>query len=297
MSKELTIVDQIKVTLASEYQHQIINYFGDQKKALKFLSGVVASMQRTPKLQECTPVSLINSFMIMAQFEFMPSAISGEAYVLPYKNKKGVMEAQFQLGYQGIITLLYKAGAKSVVSEVVRLKDEFKIVNASMTHSVNPLMTRKERGKQIGAYAIITLQTGGTIEKFMRSEEILAFGKRFSKSFGSNFSPWNVKNDPEAWMWRKTVLKQASKLAPKNETLNRAMSYDNEDSVLSDRIRKDKKASTGLRMGELMVKKEPKVEEQKETIKKNVKEENKEGKGKVDEETTTENNAPGAGAV
>jgi len=33
------------------------------------------------------------------------------------------------------------------------------------------------------------------------------------------------------------------------------------------------------------------------TIKKNVKEENKEGKGKVDEETTTENNAPGAGAV
>jgi len=26
-------------------------------------------------------------------------------------------------------------------------------------------------------------------------------------------------------------------------------------------------------------------------------EENKEGKGKVDEETTTENNAPGAGAV
>jgi len=288
--KQLTVVDQVKVTLFSQYKRQIENYFGDPKKALRFLSGVISNIQRTPELQACTPLSLINSFMIMAQLGFMPSAISGEAYVLPYKTKNGTV-AQFQLGYQGIITLLYKAGAKSVVSEVVRLKDKFEIVNGSMTHSVNPLMTIKERGKRIGAYAIITLQTGGKVEKFMTSEDILAFGKRFSKSFSSSFSPWNVKNDPESWMWRKTVLKQASKLAPKNETINIAMSYDNEDSVLSDKIKKD---SAGLKMGALLVK--PKVEKQT-TKKKNVKEENKEGKGKVDEETTTENNAPGAGAV
>jgi len=291
-TKELTVVDQVKLTLFNDYKRQIENYFGDPKKALRFLSGVISNIQRTPELQACTPLSLINSFMIMAQLGFMPSAISGEAYVLPYKSKNGTV-AQFQLGYQGIITLLYKAGAKSVVSEVVRLEDKFDIINGSMRHIVNPLMTRKERGKQIGAYAIITLQTGGTIEKFMRAEEILAFGKRFSKSFGSSYSPWNVKNDPESWMWRKTVLKQAAKLAPKNETINMAISYDNEDSVLSDKI---KKGSTGLKMGDLMVKKDSEVE-QKKPIKKNHDEKGKgkEDKGEANEETTTENNTPGAG--
>ena len=284
MSKELTTVEQVKVTLFKVYQQQIVNYFGDQKKALKFLSSVMSSVERTPGLKECSPVSLINSFMVMAQLGFMPSAISGEAYVLPYKNKNGTT-AQFQLGYQGIITLLYKAGAKSVVSEVVLEKDKFDIINGSMQHIVNPLKTIKERGKRIGAYAIITLQTGGKVEKFMRTEEILAFGKRFSKSFDSSFSPWKQKNDPEAWMWRKTVLKQAAKLAPKNETLNLAISHDNEDSVLSDKIKKE---SNGLSMGALMV--EPKAEKEKEKpiTKKNVKEDkNKENKDETNEEATT----------
>ena len=61
-------------------------------------------VQRTPKLLECTPETLLNSCMTMASLKLMPSGVSGEAFVLPYKNK-GVMEAQFQLGYQGLVTL------------------------------------------------------------------------------------------------------------------------------------------------------------------------------------------------
>lgn len=249
--KQLTVVDQIKLTLAKEYHHQIINFFGDERQALKFLSGVVDAIQRNPELQECTQASLINSFMIMAQLGFMPSAISGEAYVLPYKTKNGEV-AQFQLGYQGIITLLYKAGAKSVVSEIVRKNDKFSIVNGSIIHEIDPFKTREERGEPMGSYAIITTQSGGKVEKFMRADEIMSYGKRFSKSFGTSFSPWNAVNDPEGWMWRKTVLKQAAKLAPKNETINQAIAYDNEDSVLAERIRKEKGLSEGLNMGSLI---------------------------------------------
>jgi len=241
----------LKKTLAGEYRKQIENFFGDPQKALEFLSGVVAAVQRTPELLNCTPATVINSFMIMAQLKFMPSAVSGEAYVLPYKNK-GVAEAQFQLGYQGLVTLLYRAGAQSVVAEIVREKDVFRIVNGSVHHEIDPFITREARGKAVGAYAIITTQTGGKVEKFMRMDEITTHAKRFSKSFSSSFSPWNPENDLEGWMFRKTVLKQAAKLAPKNETLNLAIAEDNKDSVISDRLEDATKESSGLRMGALL---------------------------------------------
>ena len=109
----------LKDVIAKNYMKQIVNYFGDDKKAMAFLSAVVAATQRTPELINCTPVSVINSFMTMAQLGFMPSGVSGEAYVLPYK-KGGVSEAQFQLGYQGLVTLFYRAGAKEIVAEIVR---------------------------------------------------------------------------------------------------------------------------------------------------------------------------------
>lgn len=241
----------LKATLAGEYRKQIENYFGDPQKALEFLSGVVADVQRLPALLECTPATLINSYIVMAQLKFMPSKVSGEAYVLPYKNH-GRMEAQFQLGYQGIVTLLYRAGSQSVVAEIVRKADTFKLVNGSIYHEVDPLKTREERGEPIGAYAIITTQTGGKVEKFMRSEEVLSLAKKFSKSFDSEYSPWKEKNDPEGWMWRKTVLKQAAKLAPKNETLNFAIAEDNKESVIQDRIDTAAKESGGLKMGALL---------------------------------------------
>jgi recombination protein RecT len=263
-NNKLVVLDDVKMKLANEYNKQIVNFFGDQKQALKFLSSVVSSIQRTPGLSECTPDSLINSFIIMAQFGFMPSAVSGEAYVLPYKDgKSGCKIAQFQMGYQGFVTLLYGAGAKSVVAEIVRKNDEFSIVNGAITHVIDPYKSRSERGEPMGAYAIITTQKGGRVEKFMRKDEILSFAQRFSKSFGTDFSPWNEKNDPEGWMWKKTALKQAQKLAPKNEMLNLAIAYDNEDSVMSDRIKEAKELSTGIKMGALVEGKGKKVSEKK----------------------------------
>ena len=257
--KQFTQVDDLKSVLGNTYMKQITNFFDNEKQALRFLSAVTSAVQRLPKLLDCTPVSVINSFMMMAQLGLMPSDVSGEAYVLPYENKKKdgnswikVLEAQFQLGYQGIVTLLYRAGAISIVTELVRKNDVFRIINGMLHHEVDPFKTRKERGEVIGAYAIINLKSGGRVEKFMRIEDILEHGKKFSKSFSSDFSPWNAANDPEGWMLRKTVLKQAAKLAPKNETLNLAIAEDNKDSIIADRLESATHGTQGLTMGSLL---------------------------------------------
>jgi recombinational DNA repair protein RecT len=93
---------------------------------------------------------------------------------------------------------------------------------------------------------------GHQIAKAMNSKDILGMGKNFSKSFESTHTPWDEKNDPELWMWKKTVLKQLGKMLPKNATINRAIAEDNKDSVISDRLEGAKEKSKELTMGNLL---------------------------------------------
>lgn len=251
MSNEKTIVEfkspqDLKVVLGTQYQKQIMNYFGDEKEALRFLSSVISAAQRTPELLKCTPISVINSFITMAELQLMPSGVSGEAYVLPYAGK-----AQFQLGYQGLVTLFYRAGVSAINADIVRENDHFEIENGVIHHKINHKLPMSKRGSAIGAYVIIDFK-GSLMGKYMHGEDILAHAKKFSKSFKSDHSPWNEKNDPELWMWKKTVLKQASKLIPKNETINKAIGYDNADSNIADKVEAAKKESSSLEMGNLL---------------------------------------------
>lgn len=239
----------LKTVLATQYQKTIINYFGDEKKALAFLSGVVSAVQRLPELMDCTAPSVINSFMTMAQLGFMPSNVSGEAYVLPYK-KGGVLEAQFQLGYQGLVTLFYRSGVKDITAEIVYEKDKFERINGAIHHT--PDFFSDDRGEPKGAYVIIRLPNGGVVSKIMSKSEILEIAQKFSKSYGASFSPWKEGSDPQLWMWKKTVLKQCAKLVPKNETIVHAIAEDNKDSVIQDRLDAAAKESGGLKMGSLL---------------------------------------------
>lgn len=245
-----TVAD-LKMVLASQYQKQIDNFFGDPQKSLRFLSSIVSDVQRNAVLLECEPITLINSYMMMAELQLMPSGVSGEAYVLPYNKGKAGKIAQFQLGYQGYITLFYRAGVQSIHADIVRENDKMTYINGVISHEVDPNKKMKDRGKAVGAYVLVTYN-GQIMGKYMNAADILDHGKKFSKSFNSEFSPWKEKNDPELWMWKKTVLKQAAKLLPKNETINKAVAADNQDSIISDRLEKANNSGKALQMGNLV---------------------------------------------
>ena len=133
----------------------------------------------------------------------------------------------------------------------MREGDQIELVNGGVHHKVDPKKSNKERGKEIGAYVVVTFK-GTTMGKYMHADDILAIGKKFSKSFNTKFTPWNEDNDPEKWMWKKTVLKQMAKLLPKNETINKAIAEDNKDSIISDRLDTATKESDNLKMGNLL---------------------------------------------
>ena len=78
--------------------------------------------------------------MKCAELELFPSNVTGQAYVLPYK---GI--AQFQLGYQGLVTLFYRSGAKSIRAEIVYENDFFEYENGVIKHKPDPFASKEKR--------------------------------------------------------------------------------------------------------------------------------------------------------
>ena len=219
----------VKYNLNEKYMAQAINFYdGDKAAAMRFMTGFVDHIRRNPKLMECSPISLINSAMMIASFRFTPSSVAGEAYIIPYGG-----EATFQMGYQGYVVLFYRAGIRAIQGEIVREKDTFTLVNGIPSHSIDPRLSKEARGKAIGAYVRVVLPSGEPVYKYMNGEDIIAHAKRFSKAFSKPDSPWNEKNDPELNMWKKTVLLQMKSTLPKNSELIRAMEEDFKDSTAS----------------------------------------------------------------
>lgn len=221
-------VAQFKQKLFTDYQRQVTNYFqGDNLKAMKFMSAVVYSVQKNPKLlTECDRDSLMTAFMACAEYELYPSNVSGEAYVIPYKGK-----AQFQLGYQGMITLLYRVGIESIQTNIVHKNDTFEYEEGLDPKLIHKPDVFGDRGEPIGVYAV-AIVNGRKQIKVLGSKDILKF-REFSQAKDSQYSPWNSKNDPELWMWRKTCIKQLAKVLPKTETIQKAIAADNEESTIA----------------------------------------------------------------
>lgn len=230
-AKPPTQMETFKRAWHATNQKQLENYLASPKDALRFSSSVFDTINKTPKLLECSLESVFSAFITCAQLKLFPSNAGGEAYVLPYGK-----EAQFQLGYQGLITLLYRTGiVENITSSIIRSKDIFEYeegLEPKLVHKPNVMSS--DRGEAIGCYAIATLKGGHKQFKVMNKDEILKI-KDMSKAKNSDFSPWN-KNDPELWMWKKTVIKQLAKMLSKNEDVMKALEEDNKDSIVSNQL-------------------------------------------------------------
>jgi len=176
----------------------------------RLLRVAMTSIQRNPKLLECTQESLLACVMTCAQLGLEPDQFLGQAYLVPFKNtRKNAMECQLIPGYRGYIALARRSGeVQTVSSQVVYEKDHFDFVYGiedKLEHRPN---LNGDRGKPIGAYAIFKYKDGGYSFDFMPEAEIMKIRER-SKS--KDDGPWVTDTDE---MRKKTVIKRHAKLAP-----------------------------------------------------------------------------------
>ena len=198
----------------------------------RFTRIVLSAISNNKELQACTPQSFLASMMNSAQLGLEPNTPLGQAYLIPYKNH-GTLEAQFQIGYKGLIDLAYRSGqVKTIYAEAVYENDEFEYelgLNPKLVHK--PAI--KDRGDVIYYYAVFKLTNGGEGFTVMSKDDIERHKNRFSKAANAGFSPWSTNYDEMA---KKTVIKKVLKYAPlstdiqsqiaQDETIKRDISAD-----------------------------------------------------------------------
>ena len=188
----------------------------------RFTRIVLSAISMNPKLSECTPSSFLGAMMTSAQLGLEVNTPLGQAYVLPYKNKD-TLEAQFQLGYKGLIDLAYRSGEVEVIqAHIVYENDEF-----VCEYGLDPKLTHKpaskDRGEPVKVYAMFKTKSGGFGFDVMTMEEVKAHAVEYSKAYSSAFSPWKTNFEEMA---KKTVLKRVLKYAPLKSDFVRAAVQD-----------------------------------------------------------------------
>lgn len=212
-----TQTQQVAKTEKKTMQSYIKAMEGEIKKALpsvitpeRFTRMVLSAISTNEKLGACTPSSFLGAMMSAAQLGLEPNTPLGQAYILPYQNK-GVLEAQFQLGYKGLIDLAYRSGEVELVqAHIVYANDKFECeygLDAKLSH----VPADKDRGEPIKVYAMFKTKSGGYGFEVMSMEDVRNHAKKYSKAYDSSFSPWKTNFEEMA---KKTVLKKCLKYAP-----------------------------------------------------------------------------------
>jgi len=194
----------------------------------KFQAIVVAAVADNMDLLDCDRGSLLKACLNAAELGLSLNKNMGEADILKVwdgRMKKNV--AQFRPRYKGLMKLALQAGeVLKIESRLVYEKDMFEV-----EEGIEPRIIHKhglsDRGDMIGAYCVWKLKNGESQFEIMSKEEILSIRNRSSSKTkeGVIVGPW--KTD-EAEMWRKTVVRRASKYMPLSTEAQRAVMVDNQ---------------------------------------------------------------------
>jgi|SRR5271157_988796 len=185
----------------------------------KVLRIAMTEISRNKKLAECTQDSLITAIIQSSQLGLFPDSIAGEAYLIPYiNNKKNITECQFQVGYQGMLSLAYRSGEiLNVDAQVVYENDSFELLMGTEQKLKFIPNLQSDRGDVYCYYAIAHLKNGGS-QFIVMSKQDIDKHKTYSKTGSSAYSPWATNYDAMA---KKTCIKALLKYLPRSaENLN-----------------------------------------------------------------------------
>jgi recombination protein RecT len=182
----------------------------------KLVRVAITAIQKTPKLLDCSRVSLYGSIMSAAQLGLLTDGVTGEAYLVPFGG-----HVQLIPGYRGYIKLAKQVGdVLDLQMDVVRENDDFDFIRGSkpdLTHR----WAKGNRGEVIYAYALIRYKSGGLEFAVMTKDDV---EKRRKAAPSKNSPAWKNWWDEMA---KKTAMRQLAKLIPlSSERLHAAVAME-----------------------------------------------------------------------
>lgn len=179
------------------------------RRAPQFVSSIVSMVNADANLQEAfrnAPVTVIQAALKAASFDLPIDTALGYAYVVPFRNK-GKMEAQFILGYKGMIQLALRTGVYKTLNVVDVRQGELRHYDR-LTEEVELDFVEDEEQREtlpvVGWVGYFRLLNGTEKTIYMTRKQIAAHEQRHRK--GQNMGKgW--RDDFDA-MARKTVLRR-----------------------------------------------------------------------------------------
>lgn len=208
-------------------QEYLTSVLGEKKQA--FVNNLTALVSNDKNLQTCEPTTVMFAALKSTALDLPLDNNLGFAYVIPYENKsKGVVEAQFQIGWKGISQLAIRSGQfKTINVTDVRegeLKGRNRMTGDIQVEWINDDEARA-KAKIIGYLGYFKLLSGYEKTSYWSVAELEQHGLKYSKTFQRGRGVW--KDNFEA-MAKKTVVKLMLNKgdAPMSVEMQQAIKYD-----------------------------------------------------------------------
>lgn len=231
MASNLKLFNQ---TITNERtQEYLKNVLGEKKQ--EFVNNVTALVANNEMLQECEPMTVMYAALKATALDLPLDPNLGFAHVIPYRNnKKGVTEAQFQIGWKGISQLAIRSNQFKTINVTDVREGELKSRDRRTGYvTIEWIEDDVEREKKaiIGYLGYFKLLNGYEKETYWSIAELEKHGLQFSQTYKKGYGVW--KDNFHA-MAKKTVIKLMLNKgdAPMSVQMQQAIKYD--QSVILD---------------------------------------------------------------
>lgn len=199
------------------------------KRASSYLTSVLSVVSQSELLAKADPKTVYMAALTSATLDLPINQNLGFAYIVPYKNKSWIHEAQFQMGYKGFIQLALRSGQFQTISATPIYEGQL-IEENPLTWFV---FDRKAKKSEVVVGYASYFKLLNWFEKtfYMTRAEIERHANNYSAQFKKSQSGlWKDKFDEMA---TKTVIKLLlSKFAPLSVEMQKAVIAD--QGVLQD---------------------------------------------------------------
>lgn len=213
------------------YQKLINNTIKDPNRARRFVSAIVSAVAVNPALQECTPHTVLSGALLGESLNLSPSPQLGQYYLVPFRDKKNdCVNAQFVLGYKGLVQLALRSGQYKRLNVVSVKEGELRGWNPiTEEFSISPIADEEEREKArtVGYLASFEYLNGFTKTIYWNKEKMVAHADRFSAAFSKeatngrypkvSFADYEAHNYPakDEWLYSSFWYKDFDGMAHK----------------------------------------------------------------------------------
>lgn len=191
-----------------------------------FVAQIANACRATPKLWGCEPETILGSALRAAQLGLAPNDARNLCWIIPYGK-----EAQFQLGYGGVMELARRAmPGLRFDGRPVFPNDEFDVdygKSEPLTHRP-AVAIGKDRGGDAFAWYVRATYPDGAVQIHMLDREGVEYHRSFSKN--KNTGMWKDNYDAAAL---KSVVMDMKRWLPSSSQLVAAFASD--DTVIDVR--------------------------------------------------------------